>query len=83
MENNYRHNWTNGDFKILFGVCRENEGDLNRVSKLLEKFPNNRANGLRMMIERYEHLNGNPEVRSWFKNTVSKRMLKAWQEYNS
>lgn len=83
MANTYRHNWTNRDYKILFAVCRGNEGDSNRVSELLKIFPNNRANGLRMMIEKYEHLNGNQEVRGWFINTVSKRMLTAWQEYNS
>ena len=34
------------------------------------------------MIEKYKHLNGNEEVRGWFRNTVSNRMLRAWQEYN-
>ena len=81
MPNNYRHNWKNEDYKSLFKVCRENEGDANRVSELLKIFPNNAANGLRMMIEKYEHLNGNQEVRCWFKNTVSKRMVTAWQEW--
>ena len=83
MNQNYRHNWTNRDFKILFAVCRGNEGDQNRVSELLKLFENNRANGLRMMIEKYEYLNGNQEIRPWFKNTISKRMLKAWQEYDN
>jgi hypothetical protein len=83
MEKNYRHNWTIRDYKILFAVCRGNEGDENRVSELLKIFQNNRANGLRMMIEKYEYLNGNQEVRGWFRNTISKRMLKAWQEYSS
>ena len=81
MPNNYRHNWKKEDYKSLFKVCRENKGDANRVSELLKIFPNNAANGLRMMIEKYEHLNGNQEVRCWFKNTVSKRMLTAWQEW--
>jgi hypothetical protein len=79
---NYRHNWSIRDYKILFAVCRGNQEDTNRVSELLKVFPNNRANGLRMMIEKYKHLNGNQEVRDWFKNTVSNRMLRAWQEYN-
>jgi hypothetical protein len=83
MENNYRHGWTIRDFKILFAVCRGNEGKENIVSELLKIFQNNRANGLRMMIEKYEYLNGNLEVRPWFRKTISKRMLKAWQEYNS
>ena len=83
MNQNYRHNWSNADFKRLFDVCRENEGDENRVAGLLKlkEFENNRANGLRMMIEKYEFLNGNQEIRPWFKKTISKRMLKAWQEY--
>jgi len=82
MQTNYRHNWTIRDCKILFAVCRRNEGDANRVSELLKVFPNNRENGLRMMIEKYKYLNGNQEVRGWFRKTVSNRMLKAWQEYN-
>jgi hypothetical protein len=83
MTQNYRHNWTISEFKKLFKVCRENEGDQNRVTELLKKFENNRANGLRMMIEKYEYLNGNQEIRPWFKKTISKRMLKAWQEYDT
>ena len=79
----YRHNWTISEFKKLFKVCRENEGDQNRVTELLKKFENNRANGLRMMIEKYEYLNGNQEIRPWFKKTISKKMLKAWQEYDT
>lgn len=82
MANNYRHNWTIRDYKILFEICSRNEEDSNRVSELLKVFPNNRANGLRMMIEKYKYLSGNQEVRCWFRNTVSKRMLRAWQEYN-
>jgi hypothetical protein len=81
MANNYKHNWTIRDFKILFAVCSRNE-ESNRVSELLKVFPNNRENGLRIMIEKYKYLNGNQEVRGWFRKNVSKKMLKAWQEYN-
>ena len=44
MANNYRHNWSIRDYKILFAVCRGNEEDANRVAELLKVFPNNRAN---------------------------------------
>jgi hypothetical protein len=81
MNQKYRHNWTIRDFTKLFNVCREYEGDENRVNELLKRFENNRANGLRMMIEKYEFLNGDQEIRPWFKNTISKKMLKAWEEY--
>ena len=43
---------------------------------------NKRENGLRMMIEKYEYLNGNQDIRPWFKDTISNKMLKAWEEYN-
>lgn len=81
MSQTYRHYWTNRDYKILFAVCKGNEDDENRVTELLKIFENNRANGLRMMIEKYKYLNGDLEIRHWFKNTISKKMLKAWEEY--
>lgn len=81
MNQNYRHNWTIRDYKILFAVCRGHEEKENRVKELLKIFENNRANGLRMMIEKYEFLNGDQEIRPWFKNTISKKMMKAWEEY--
>jgi len=34
------------------------------------------------MIEKYEYLNGNQDIRPWFKDTISNKMLKAWEEYN-
>jgi hypothetical protein len=81
MANNYRHNWSIRDYKILFAICRGNEKDSHRVSELLKVFPNNRENGLRMMIEKYKYLNGDKEVRDYFKKNVPKKMLRAWQEY--
>ncbi len=81
MNTSYRHNWTIRDFKILFAVCNGHKGDENRVRELLKIFEKNRPNGLRMMIEKYEYLNGDQEIRPWFKNTISKKMLRAWDEY--
>jgi hypothetical protein len=82
MVHNYRHNWTNRDFTILFTVCRLSQTDETRVRSLLRLFPKNAPNGLRMMIEKYEHLNGNTETRKFFKEP-SKKMKTAWQEYIS
>ena len=81
MSQNYRHNWTIGDYIKLFEICKDYKGDENRVRELLKIFEKNRENGLRMMIEKYEYLNGDQEIRSWFKNIISKKMLKAWEEY--
>jgi hypothetical protein len=82
MVHNYRHNWSTQDFKILFSVCRLSQTDETRVSELLRLFPKNAPNGLRMMIEKYEYLNGNTETRQFFRGP-SKKMKTAWQEYIS
>ena len=82
MNQNYRHNWTIIDLQTIFQVCDEYEGDENRIRELRLIFENNRPNGLRMMIEKYEYLNGDQEIRPWFRNTISRRMLAAWEEYN-
>ena len=81
MSQTYRHNWTIRDYKILFAVCSGHVGDENRVRELLKIFQNNRTNGLRMMIAKYEFLNGDQQIRPWFKNTISNKMLTAWDEY--
>ena len=83
MASNYRHNWTIRDYNILFVVCDGYQGDENRLRILMKIFQNNRANGLRMMIEKYEYLNGDQSVRPWFKNIISKKMLVAWDAYKS
>jgi hypothetical protein len=82
MSQNYKHNWSIRDYKILFTICNGYEGDGDRLRELLKVFENNRENGLRMMIEKYEYLNGDHDIRPWFKDTISNKMLKAWEEYN-
>lgn len=63
-------------------MCNGHEGDDNRIRVLLAIFENNQPNGLRMMIQKFEYLNGDYEIRPWFKNTISKKMLRAWEEFN-
>jgi len=83
---NYRHNWSERDYIILFTVCSLYTDDAGRVNKLLEIFPNNRANGLRMMIEKNDYLSGDNNVRRFFREgNISRRMRAAWEiftEYN-
>ncbi len=79
----YRHNWLECDYIELFRVCRVYKDDAGRVNKLLELFPNNRANGLRMMIEKNDFLSGDNNVREFFREgNISKRMRAAWKKYN-
>jgi hypothetical protein len=79
----YRHNWSERNYIELFRVCRVYKDDAGRVNKLMELFPNNRANGLRMMIEKYDYLNGDNNVREFFREAnISKRMRTAWKKYN-
>lgn len=94
-ERKYIHKWSKKDFKILFAICRayplpyDDEHDEQlllertniRVSELLKIFERNRENGLRMMIEKYEHLSSPNRPRPFFQR-VSRKMQQAWIEYN-
>jgi hypothetical protein len=78
----YRHNWSERDYIELFKVCRTYKDDTHRVNKLLELFSNNRENGLRMMIEKYNFLSGDGAREFFREGNISKRMLVAWKKYN-
>ena len=83
MNQNYRHNWTNRDYNILFVVCSVYYRREDRLRELQNIFKNNREDGLTMMILKYEFLNGNRVVRPWFRDNIPKKMLIAWEEYKS
>ena len=77
--------WTTIEYYNLFAICEicntNNTDDKDRVSKLL-KIIDRSEGAIKMRIEYYEGLNGEPKLKFYTDEKNTKTIKEAWEKYN-